>query len=44
MQQKLFASKAFSPQAICAIFNAETPLMNFDSFTELHDKFQLAQY
>ncbi len=42
MQQKLFASKAFSPQAIYDTFNAETPLMNFDFFTELHDEYQLA--
>jgi hypothetical protein len=42
MQPKLFAFNSFSLQTIHDTFYAETPLMNFDSFTELHNEYQLA--
>jgi hypothetical protein len=43
MQHALFASNSFSPLAIYDTFYSENPLMNFDSFTELHNEFQLVQ-
>jgi hypothetical protein len=41
MQQRLFASRAFSLQAIHDIFCVKVPLMNFDSLSELHNEFQV---
>jgi hypothetical protein len=43
LRHAFFASNSFSSQAIYNTFYAENPLTNFDSFTELHNEFQLVQ-
>jgi hypothetical protein len=43
MQRALYASNTVSLQAIYDTFYAEKTLTNFDSFTELHNEFQLVQ-